>query len=88
MKCVVRWKCPPLERTCRARAGGAPLWRRRRKKCTGGGALSGSGHGCFAPRGHTPAHVFRRGGATNYIGITCDFGVQSHETMIVQSRDI
>ena len=22
------------------------------------------------------------------IGITCDFGVQSHETMIVQSRDI
>ena len=65
MKCVVRWKCPPFERTCRARAGGAPLWRRRRKKCTGGGALSGSGHGCFAGGwAHPCTGVSEAGGET------------------------
>ena len=62
--------CRPLEvpptraHVSRTGGGGAAL-AAPKKKCTGEGALSGSGHGCFAPRGHTPAHVFRRGGSTN-----------------------
>ena len=58
----VRWKCPPLGRTCRARAGGAPPWRRRRKKMQGMGALWESGHGCFAGGGRTLHTCFGGGG--------------------------
>ena len=60
MKCacsLVRWKCPPLGRAALA----AP-----KKKMQGGGALSGSGHGCFAGGGRTLAHLFRGGGSKNY----------------------
>ena len=35
--------------------------------CRGGGHFEGCGHGCFGQRGHTPALLFRRGGAKSYL---------------------
>ena len=61
-----------------ARAGSAPhsgargahgarrLGGAEEKNAGGGGALLGSGHGCFAGGGRTPAHLFRRGGSKIY----------------------
>ena len=50
MKCVVRWKSPPLERTC------------RRKKCTGGGRTFGVWPRLFRAQGAHPCTRVSEGG--------------------------